>query len=282
MLVADAAVDGDADDDRTDMGEDLRTIGITDRAALEDAIEAEGLRLGRLLHRSGPGRAGIPVPGLDWTVAETAAHALTVVRRALGDRTRSASPAETAEINAASLRALPGRDPVTIGMEIARDTGVVARRVLPQVVDGDALIPFHGGMRVRALDAFGVLLAELVVHGHDLARALGVGLETPNPHAAAALRAMLAVAPGWLDPGCREPERAYQLDVAGLPAVVEARVTGGGLELSWAVGATRSPDPVDPVTALLALAHREPANDPSQEATAQPGLAGLAASLLPL
>ena len=36
------------------------------------------------------------VPGLSWTVSDVAAHALTVVRRSLGDLRRSASPLDTA------------------------------------------------------------------------------------------------------------------------------------------------------------------------------------------
>ena len=127
------------------MSHDRRTVGVTDRDALADAIAAEGLALVRLLHVSAPGHAGARVPGLDWTVAETAAHVLSVVRRALGDRRRSATPAETATLNAMALRAIDVRDPVTLGMEIDRDTEVVAHRVLAQVRDGDALIPFHAG-----------------------------------------------------------------------------------------------------------------------------------------
>ena len=53
------------------MTDDLRTVGIADRDALVDAIAREGLALSELLHVSGPGRAGVPVPGLDWNVAET-------------------------------------------------------------------------------------------------------------------------------------------------------------------------------------------------------------------
>ena len=256
------------------MSHDRRPVGVTDRDALADAIAADGLAFGRLLHVSGPGHAGTRVPGLDWNVAETAAHVLGVVRRALGDRRRSATPAETAILNEMSLRAIDLRDPVTLGMEIARDTEVVARRVLAQVRDGDALIPFNAGIQVRALDAFGALLAELVIHGHDLAGALGVRHQTPPSHAAMALRAFLAVMPGWLDPECAEPERTFRLDVDGLPAVVRATISGGELTACWALEVERGPDPLEPLAALLALTQRVESADPD--------VVGLAASLLPL
>lgn len=255
------------------MTEDLRTIGITDRDALADAIVAEGLALAELLHVSAPGRGGIPVPGLDWTVAETAAHALTVVRRGLGDRRRSTSPAGTAELNANALRGVDLRDPVALGMEIGRDTEVVARRVLAQVLDGDALIPFHAGTRVRVLDAFGALLSELMIHGHDISRALGVDRATARHHAALGLRAMLAVVPGWLDRERCGVGRTFHLDVAGLPAAVRATVTDGGLVLEWAPDVDRDPEPLEPLEALLALAHRTTSVDGD--------LAGLADALLP-
>jgi len=256
-----------------------QAVGLTEREAVSDAIEREGVALGRRLAEVALGRAGTPVPGLDWTVAETAAHVLTVLRRGLGDRRRSDTPAGTAEVNAVALRETGVRDPKTIGMEIARDSAVVARRVLPQVMDVDALIPFHAGMRVRALDAFGVMLGELVVHGHDIARALGAQPETPPEHAALALRAVLAVSPGWLDPAQRDdPPRRLLLDVAGLPHVVEAVISSGGLDVHTCpddgTGEPRSGVRLEPLATLLALAHRVEADDPA--------LRELAAALLPL
>ena len=257
------------------MTQQPQAVGLTEREAVAAAIEREGVALGRRLAEVALGRARTPVPGLDWTVAETAAHVLTVVRRGLGDRRRSDSPSGTAEVNAVALRELSVRDPKTIGMEIARDSAVVARRVLPQVMDVDALIPFHGGMRVRALDAFGVMLAELVIHGHDIATALDAPPETPPEHATLALRAVLAVSPGWLDPAQREgPPRRFLLDVAGLPHVVEAVISPEGLDVHLCPDEPRSEAPLEPLATLLAVAHRVEADDPA--------LRDLAAALLPL
>jgi hypothetical protein len=173
-----------------------------------------------------------------------------------------------------TLRAIDLRDPVTLGMEIDRDTEVVARRVLAQVRDGDALIPFHAGTHVRTLDAFGALLTELVVHGHDIARALGVRHVTPPAHAAMGLRAFLAVMPGWLDPERTGAERSFRLDVGGLPAVVRATVSGGVLAGAWAPDLDRDPEPLDPLSSLLALTKRVTSVDAD--------LAGLADVLLPM
>jgi len=255
-----------------------QAVGLSDREAVSAAIEREGTALGRRLAEVALGRARTPVPGLDWTVAETAAHVLTVVRRGLGDRRRSDTPAGTAEVNAVALRELAVRDPKTIGMEIARDSAVVARRVLPQVIDVDARIPFHAGMQVRALDAFGVMLAELVIHGHDIATALDAQPETPPEHATLALRAALAVAPGWLDPAQRQgPPRRFLLDVAGVPHLIEAVISTEGLDVHLCLDDSteqqRSGVPLEPLATLLALAHRVEADDPD--------LRELAAALLP-
>jgi hypothetical protein len=173
-----------------------------------------------------------------------------------------------------SLRAIDLRDPVTLGMEIARDTEVVAHRVLAQVRNGDAMIPFNAGLQVRTLDAFGSLLAELVVHGHDIARALGVRHETPPSHAGMALCAFLSVMPGWLDPERAGAERSFRLDVGDLPAVVRATISGGVLAVAWAPDVERCPEPLDPLSSLLALTHRITSVDAD--------LAGLADVLLPL
>ena len=248
-------------------------IGPTDRDALARAIEAEGRAVGGMLHAARPVSGRDRVPGLDWTVAETAAHLLSVVRRALGDRRRSSTPQDTARVNAESLAALPSRDILKLGMELIRDTTVVARRILPHVLDGDVLIPFQAGIRVRALDAFGCLLGELVVHGHDLAAGLGMPHAVPPERAVQAYRATLGVAHRWLDPAqATGPERRFRLDVAATPYVAEATVSPDGLAVAWLEDQPAT-GRVDPTAALLALAHRGPSGDPDVD--------GLADLLLP-
>ncbi|RYP87567.1 hypothetical protein EKO23_05910 [Nocardioides guangzhouensis] len=248
-------------------------IGPTDRDALARAIEAEGRAVGGMLHAARPVNGRDSVPGLEWTVAETAAHLLSVVRRALGDRRRSSTPQDTARVNAESLAALPSRDILTLGMELIRDTAVVARRILPHVLDGEVLIPFQAGIRVRALDAFGCLLGELVVHGHDLAAGLRRPHAVPPERAVLAYRATLGVAHRWLDPAqAVDPPRRFVLDVAEAPYVAEARVSARGLTVTWCEDRPAT-DRVDPTAALLSLAHRGPSGDP--------GVDGLADLLLP-
>src|SRR5688572_15218940 len=66
--------------------------------------------------------AALPVPGLAWNVGELAAHVLTVMRRGLGDRRRSATPQETAALNALVLEETPERDIHQLAEILAADT----------------------------------------------------------------------------------------------------------------------------------------------------------------
>jgi hypothetical protein len=60
---------------------------------------------------------------------------------------------------------------------------------------------FHGGGRVRADVALGILLGELVVHGWDVARALRRPWPIDPGHAALVIEGLNPVLPGWVRPG---------------------------------------------------------------------------------
>jgi uncharacterized protein (TIGR03083 family) len=152
--------------------------------------------------------AGRPVaacPG--WTAADVAAHVLTVHRRALGDRRRSATPDETAALNEACLRELPERDPVALADLLEAD-GPASFAVL-RGFRTDASFRFHGGLRTTVVPVSAVILAELLVHGLDLATAIGVEWTIPADAAALVLNGMATPGPdggpslldAWLAPG---------------------------------------------------------------------------------
>jgi hypothetical protein len=79
-------------------------------AALHDASD----RFIELAAAITPAEAKRPVPWLDWTVGETVAHVLTVIRRGYADPRRSASAAQTADLNQICVDETPERDPAAL------------------------------------------------------------------------------------------------------------------------------------------------------------------------
>ncbi|HUO48990.1 MAG TPA: maleylpyruvate isomerase N-terminal domain-containing protein [Acidimicrobiales bacterium] len=138
-------------------------------AALHDA----SARFVALAATVSPAQGSQPVPGLDWTVAETIAHVLTVVRRGFADRRRSASAGETAALNALVLAETTERDPGALAARLHADVHTALDVVYPKIPD-DREFPFHGGVTATMTPALHVVLGEFVIHGFDVATALGV------------------------------------------------------------------------------------------------------------
>jgi uncharacterized protein (TIGR03083 family) len=110
---------------------------------------------------------------------------------------------------------------------------------------------FHGGSRVAADAALGILLGEFEMHGRDIARALGHPWTIDPVHARLILDGMTAVMAGWVNPAA----------AAGHTATYEFRIRGGATHF-WAfddgrfstLDELRRPDVVvsaDPVACML-------------------------------
>ncbi len=118
---------------------------------------------------------------------------------------------------------------------------------------------FHGGERVRADVALGILLGEPVVHGHDVAEALGRPWPIDPGHVALVVEGLNPILPGWV-----RPDRT-----AGLTASFEVHLRGQTSHV-WAFRDGRlhvnPPDPgridvhisADPAALLLFMYAREP------------------------
>jgi uncharacterized protein (TIGR03083 family) len=200
-----------------------------------------------------------PVPWLDWTVGETIAHVLTVIRRGYRDPRRSATAAETAELNQICLDELDERGPAALARLLAEDVHVALDLVYPKIPD-DRVFPFHGGVTTTMTPALHVVLGEFVIHGYDVATALG------RPWPISRAEAML-VMPGelmgaWLRPGV--PDESYLLRLAGEPPIAFA-IRDGRLVVAPAAGAT--PEDVgvvaaEPVEMILTFYGRRRTSDP--------------------
>ena len=137
-----------------------------------DALHDAADRFIALVEALSPSDAALEVPGLVWNVGETVAHVLTVVRRGFADRRRSSSAQETPALNAQVLAETPERDLPTLAALLRRDVHTALDVVYPKIAD-DRVFAFHGGVTTTMTPALHVVLGEFLIHGFDVARAVG-------------------------------------------------------------------------------------------------------------
>jgi hypothetical protein len=165
------------------------------------------------------GDPATPVPGLTWTVGETAAHLvnefLDYAAYARGQKAAVTGdrPARlNAVANAAQLRADPDRD-----------LDHLADRLLAAVDEFGAAGPttepvtVSNGIAMSRATMTAALLGELLIHGLDIARASRQPWSIGRDEALLVIDGVLTMIPGYLD-----PEKA-----AGLEVTYELRLRGG-------------------------------------------------------
>jgi uncharacterized protein (TIGR03083 family) len=176
---------------------------------------------------SGAADSAVLVPDSpDWTVRDVAAHLATVATRYTdGPRGRGswvATPLDLPQLNQDQVEALGAAPVGELVTALRRELAALRAQVRGY---GDELpsFRFHGGERVRADIALGILLGELLVHGHDVARALRRPWPIDPGHAALVIEGVNPILPGWV-----RPER-----VRGLDAGFEIRLRGQATHV-WA------------------------------------------------
>ncbi|GAA3392047.1 maleylpyruvate isomerase N-terminal domain-containing protein [Cryptosporangium minutisporangium] len=220
------------------------------RQEIEAALPRAHERFVSLVRSVDPASAVRTVPACpDWSAADLVAHVLTVYRRALGDRRRSATPEETAALNAQCLAETPERGLAALADLLDAD-GPASFAVLRSFPD-DLSFRFHGGTRTTVTPVSAVILGEVLIHGYDLAEATGSDWAITPDEASLVLHA--ANLPG--------PD--------GLPPLFTMWLEPGGETLLAATAATG-----DPVGALTTLYRRT--------APTTPELVALAGYLRPL
>jgi uncharacterized protein (TIGR03083 family) len=205
-----------------------------------------------------PVQASQRVPWLDWTVGETVAHVLTVIRRGYRDPRRSASAEETAGLNQVCLEELEERDPTALAELLRTDVHTALDLVYPKIPD-DREFPFHGGVTTTMTPALHVVLGEFVIHGYDVARALGLPWPISDDEA------MLLVPGELMGAWLREdaPDERYELRLGDHDPIGFA-ISGGRLVVDET--APTSDDvgiiSADPLTMILTFYGRIPTSDP--------------------
>jgi uncharacterized protein (TIGR03083 family) len=166
------------------------------------------------------------------------AHVTTLHRRALDDRRRSPTPADTADLNERCLDEQPSRELAELLRLIERD-GPSAHQGLRRVPD-ELTFPFHAGTPTTIVPASGVLLAEYLVHADDIRRALGLDGSATARHARLALLAIVPLLAAWGVPG---DAAKVAVRLIGTDDVIDYRLDSRGLT-AW-VGTDQADDPVD-------------------------------------
>jgi uncharacterized protein (TIGR03083 family) len=222
-----------------------------------------------------------PVPGLDWTAGETAAHVIGDLRDYTESLTRfvkgyvthpdreQESPSElSAAVNARHLSSVPERN-------LHRLAGLLeesAQRYLAvaSAVDTDAAILTPNGLTITPSTMTGLLLGEQLIHSLDIARATGRMWSISPEDARLVIPAVLTVAPSYLRPSRAHQRVSFELRIRGgeryRMAVKDgaATVTAAGEPADCAITA-------DPVAFLLLGYGRIPQWSPVLRRKIRPG-----------
>jgi Mycothiol maleylpyruvate isomerase N-terminal domain len=169
----------------------------TDRNELRDRIGEMRQRFYRLARTADPNARR---RGLDWTVHQVVAHVLTVAHRyqakAEGrDFHRASHPRELDQINHDEMAAVMAPIPTLVDQIEALEP------VMDAFFDGlpdDYSWEFHCGIPVSGIMAQTNWLCELVLHGEDIARSVGVPWEVRERDMLLAVRGMMEAGPAYV------------------------------------------------------------------------------------
>jgi hypothetical protein len=181
----------------------------TDREELRDRIGEMRERFSQLARLADPHARR---PGLDWTVHEVVAHMLAVAHRyrtfAEGrDFHRASHPRDLDQINHDEMKAVMAPIPELV------DQIEALAPVMDEMFDtfpDDYSWEFHCGIMVSGIMAQTNWLCELVLHGEDIARSIGVPWEIRERDMLLALRGIMEAASAYV---CTDVPRATNICV---------------------------------------------------------------------
>jgi uncharacterized protein (TIGR03083 family) len=223
------------------------------------ALEAAAARAAALLRRIQT--PDVPVPGLQWSAAETAAHLvgeLRDYRQALtrhtngymthANRTDESPSRMGAIVNARQLTEVTERD--TGELADMLEDAVAAYLAAAAAAEETATIQTANGLVLAPSTMTGLLLGEQVIHGLDISRATGIRWDIDPGEALLVIPAALTVAPQYLRPSAAASRVSFELRIRGANTyrmAVDrgtAVVTGAGEKSDCVITA-------DPVTFML-------------------------------
>lgn len=185
-----------------------------------EAVSRAGRRLGDLL-RTVPDPAA-PTRGLTWTLGELTAHLAARTGLFAGYIAGTALPeGAIEEIAAHNERQIREREHVAFETNVdAIAASVEAFVAATRGRLGSDPYPWYSGLTLDVATGAGIALAELLVHGYDVARTLRRRWPIAAEDARMIVKASLALAPRYLDrDAARDADVTYRLSIRGLAPV---------------------------------------------------------------
>lgn len=242
----------------------VRAEGI-DFDAMVRAVREAGVQFVSLLKEVPPADGATSVPGLEWTVAETAVHMLTIVRRGTGDMRRSDSLPGLAALNDQCIDEVETRDPAEIAAALEHEVERLTRalsRIDAATAESMAVV-LHAGITSNLPSALSYVLFDFLVHGLDIARATQYDWSIDPAQAALGLHACLPLLAPWVKDGVRSgPTQRMAMSFPGDDDAIVLHV-GEGTYAAQNEARRADADEVDPVDVLLAIAGRAPTQSPT-------------------
>lgn len=198
----------------------------------------------------------ISMSGSEWTVGEAAAHLVFGAKdysdHARGvDQCYSIDPTDRAGSHRRSLAAMAKRGSHQLGAELQLDIGAFLDATEGRTAED--LLPWHRRSLPCATMTC-LLIGEQLLHGYDMAQALGAEWPIETEPARLAVQALLPLLPALVDSGAAKGVNAsYELAVHGGPRVVARFRDGtGSIDPSddGFVDCRLSSDPIDWLLAL--------------------------------
>ena len=202
----------------------------------------------------------IAIPGSEWTVRDAAAHLAGSNHRvtALAGGAASTVPTVDKPYLEARARRLIAENPETDGKKLADQIREGLERVMTvtSAAAGDQPIAYHGGLQLNLAELVSLYLGEYLLHGYDVAVAVGTPWPIDPGYAALAVDGYRTCYSGIFNPvGAAALEATYRLDTGGTSPFF-VRIRAGTYEEPVAPHSIDCAISADPVTALLVMSGR--------------------------
>jgi uncharacterized protein (TIGR03083 family) len=186
-----------------------------------DLFQRSGRRVERVLSAL-PGHGvspDTPIPHLEWSVGDLAAHLVQALDIAGGLLQGRPSPYtdmhRIAEVNARLLEDDPERDLQVLLPEFSRLIRAMESRF--RKMPDDFQVPFHSGWIFTPAEAMAMMSSELLIHGWDLAQVIGEDFKIPADDARLIFNTILPLT----------PRMVVAENAAGFTATYEVTLRGG-------------------------------------------------------